>query len=143
MIKRFFALTIISAALIYGCSKEKSSSNVQPLPNTGSGHNTSYRGYGLRGTFNDDYSASIPVDSANRMIESYLTSINYPANDSGLRSLSFSADSLRAYLDNADIKTIKFMFAHQPGYINTGHYGEYAAMNPAALTVVITALDGE
>lgn len=35
------------------------------------------------------------------------------------------------------------MIAHQPEYINTGHFGEYADMNPSAITVVIVGVGAD
>lgn len=142
MFKNVFVFALVATALIYGCKKES-----DPQPNSGNtSANSSYSGSGggfsLRGT-DAHFSASIAVDSANRMIQSYLYSINYPANDSGLRSLSFSADSLRAYLSDPAITDVKFMFAHQPGYMNSGHFGQFAGMNPAALTVVIVGVSDD
>jgi hypothetical protein len=57
------------------------------------------------------------------MLESYLSSVGYPSVDTAIRSLSFDADTLRAYLQNPNIVTLKFMVAHQPDYINGGHGG--------------------
>lgn len=88
-----------------------------------------------------DYSQAIKIDTANRMIASYLSSINYPSNDSSLRSLTFDADTLRAYLNDSRIVTLKFMLAHQPGYMNGGRYGLNCGMKASALTVVIVGMD--
>ncbi len=136
MFRKFSVAALLSIMCIYSCSK-KNQGAVQPVAPTAG--QTPYTGYALRGT-NDDYSASIPVDSANRMIGSYLTSIGYPGNDSSLRSLSFDADSMRAYLKNPNVKTVKLMLAHQPAYINS-RYGQFAGMNPQALTVVIVGVN--
>lgn len=138
MFKKIFVTALACIALIYGCKKE--STDLAPKPASVSLNQTSsYAGYALKGT-DDDYSRSIPVDSANRMISSYLTSIDYPSNETSLRSLAFSADSLRDYLNDSNIKTIRFMFAHQPAYINAGHFGEPSGMNPDALTLVIVGM---
>lgn len=144
MTKRLFVSIACGAALLYGCSKEQSGTNVHPASTSRHGmpSGSGFAGYNMRGSSNSaDYSASIPVDSANRLIESYLTSVEYPSNELSLRSLTFSGDSLRAYLSNPNVKTIKFMLAHQPEYVNTGHFGVYAGMNPEALTLVIAGLD--
>lgn len=138
MFKKTFVTAFACIALIYGCKKENA--EVAPQSSSVSLHQqSSYAGYALKGT-DDDYSRTIPVDTANRMINSYLTSIDYPTNETTLRSLAFSADSLRDYLTDSSIKTIRFMFAHQPAYINAGHFGEPAGMNPDALTLVIVGM---
>jgi len=93
-----------------------------------------------------DYSQPISRDSANRMIQSYLTSINYPTNDTTLTALSFDADTLRSYLNDpshAKIVTLKFMLAHKQSYMNTGHYGQFAGSKSNALTLVIVGLDDD
>jgi hypothetical protein len=93
-----------------------------------------------------DYSQPISKDSANRMIQSYLTSINYPANDTTLTSLSFDADTLRSYLNDpghAKIVTLKFMLAHKQSYMNSGKYGQFAGTKSNALTLVIVGLDDD
>ena len=77
------------------------------------------------------------------MISSYLTSINYPSNTETLRSLTFDADSLRAYLNdssNGKIVTLKFMLAHQTNYTKN-HYGTNAGMRADAITLVLVGLD--
>lgn len=92
------------------------------------------------------YSQPITKDSANRMIQSYLTSINYPSNDSSLTSLTFDADTLRSYLNDpghSKIVTLKFMLAHKQAYMNSGHYGQYAGTRSNALTLVIVGLDDD
>ncbi len=86
-------------------------------------------------------SRSIPVDTANMMLNSYLRSVGYPSVDTAVRSLSFDADTLRAYLQNPDIVSIKFMLAHQPAYASGSSSGSYAGMNPGALTIIIVGLD--
>lgn len=89
-----------------------------------------------------DYSQPIAIDTANRMIRSYVTGMGYPAQDTALRSLSFDADTLRAYLNDPKIVTLKFYIAHQQAYMNTaGGYGKNAGMKPGAITLVIAGLD--
>ena len=84
----------------------------------------------------------IPVDSANRMINSYLASIS---GDSvmDLHSLDYDVDSLISYLQTAGIKHVKFMFAHTLDYINAGGYGQYAGYQSGALTLVIAGYDAQ
>jgi hypothetical protein len=86
-------------------------------------------------------SQSIPLDTANMMLNSYLTSVGYPYVDTAIRSLSFDADTLRAYLQNSSIVTIKFMLAHQQSYIHNGHNGEAAGFSPGAVTLLVVGMD--
>jgi hypothetical protein len=80
-------------------------------------------------------------DTANVMIESYLTSI---AKDSGaLYSLIVDADSLRAYLNDTNIKNVKLMFAHTLSYINSGHQGVPCGYRSGALTLVLAGYDAQ
>ncbi len=84
----------------------------------------------------------INKDSANKMLNSYITSLNGNPNDSNLYSLIINANAMRNYLnDNPDIKNIKFMFAHTLDYINSGHYGQPAGYKSGALTLVIAGYD--
>jgi len=86
-------------------------------------------------------SQSIPLDTANLMLNSYLTSVGYPYVDTAVRSLSIDADTLRAYLQNNSIVTVKFMLAHNTSYIQNGHYGENDGLNPSAMTMIMVGLD--
>ncbi len=87
----------------------------------------------------DTLTTSIPVDSANKMINSYLTSISSQSNQ--LNSLIVDAGSLRNYLSNPNIKHVKLMFAHTLNYINSGHSGQNAAYTSGALTLIIAGYD--
>ena len=86
-------------------------------------------------------SAFIPVDSANKMILSYLTSINYQQNDTDLDCLTIDADTMRAYLANPNVKKIKVMFAHTLEYINAGGGNQYCGYQTGALTVIMACYD--
>jgi hypothetical protein len=131
-------LTLSAAAILAGCTKDSPSDQtaiapVKPSRSQGN-YSTTARYAG------PDYSQSISLELANSMITSYLTSVNYPAADTALRSISFDADTLRSYLANSNIKTLKFVLAHRPSYkaINAGLY---SGMNPSALTLVIVGQD--
>lgn len=91
-------------------------------------------------------SQPIPVDTANRMIMSYLRSIEYETNRTAIRSWAFNADTLRHYLSTGKGKKIvmlRLMLAHTTAYINDGHYGQRPSPldNNHALTVVIAGVD--
>ncbi len=83
----------------------------------------------------------ISVNDANKMINSYLYSINYQTNDTDLRSFSIDADSLRAYLAISTVKKVKLIFAHTLDYITTGNMGNYAGYQSGALTLIIVGYD--
>lgn len=92
------------------------------------------------------YSQPIPVDTSNKMIMSYLRSIEYETNKKAIRSWAFNADTLRRYLNEGkgkNIMTMKFMLAHTLTYINSGHYGERPSPldNNHALTIVLVGVD--
>jgi len=91
------------------------------------------------------YEAFIPVDSAKKMVSSYLTSINYQANDTELRSITISAAELRYYLDSlpnsSNIKNVEIKFAHKLSYINSGNKDKPAGLKTRALTVILVGLD--
>jgi hypothetical protein len=87
----------------------------------------------------------ISVDTANRMISSYLNSINYQSNDSSLHSLVIDAIELKRYLDTTrtgnTIKKLKIMFAHKLSYINSGQGNQFAGYDNDALTIVIAGVN--
>ena len=89
--------------------------------------------------------AMVPQDTADKMIGSYLNSINFTANDTDLQSLSLDADAFRAYLNDPTIGNqvarFEISLAHTLDYINSGHGGQYAGYNAEALTVVVVGLD--
>lgn len=91
-----------------------------------------------------NYSHYVQKDTANVMIESYLQSI---APDTGeqsapdLHSLIMDAEALREYLNNTEIKSVKFMFAHTLEYIDSGHQGQNAGYKSGALTLIVAGYD--
>jgi hypothetical protein len=132
---RYFPLfAIIFVTLLSACSKKDAGTQVPvpaATPATGNAH-ARLSGPG--------YSQSISIEMANNMIQSYLTSVKYPYADTALRALSFDADTLRKYLANPNIVTLKFVVAHQPSYVQSS-FGKYAGMDPSALTMIIVGLD--
>lgn len=89
------------------------------------------------------YSQPISLDTANRMIASYLQSVNYPIVDTAVRSLAFNADTLRAYLADPRVTSLEFVLAHQLSYINAGtdRFGKNIGMKPGALTIIAVGID--
>ncbi len=83
----------------------------------------------------------ISLDTGNKMLTSYLNSISYVGNDTDLQSLIFNADSLRAYLSNPAIVSVKFMFAHTLDYINNGGSGQNAGYLSGELTLIVAGYD--
>jgi hypothetical protein len=98
-----------------------------------------------RHSLTDSFSRFIAVDSANKMIGSYLKSIDYTVNDTDLQSLIIDVNQLRSYIDSmptsASITSIKLMFAHTLAYANSSRTGTYAGYNDSAMTLVIAAYD--
>ena len=89
------------------------------------------------------YSQPISLDTANRMISSYLQSVNYPVVDTAVRSLAFNADTLRAYLADSRITSVEFVLAHQLSYLNGGsdRFGKNIGMKPGAITIIAVGVD--
>ncbi|RZL20416.1 MAG: hypothetical protein EOO89_00235 [Pedobacter sp.] len=86
------------------------------------------------------FSKPVLIDSANRMIQSYLTSIQPEINTDEIRSLIFDANLLRIYLNdssNGKIENLKMILAHKLSYINSGHFGQRPDSNSNALTLVL------
>lgn len=77
----------------------------------------------------------IPMDSANKMIGSYLTSIE--GKDGEMYSLIMNADALRAYLSDTSIKNVKLMFSHTLDYINAGNEGVPASYKSGEFTIIM------
>ncbi|XZF13923.1 hypothetical protein ACTHGU_19235 [Chitinophagaceae bacterium MMS25-I14] len=137
-------LYIIFAAIlccfIVSCSKNDSSSNA-----LSSGSSSASGGQSVKGKLSamsridsGAYSIFIPIDSANKMLTSYLMSIPSEKSETTLRCITFSADSLRAYLSDPSVKSVKFMFAHKLQYINSGHNGQDAGgLQSNAITIIV------
>ncbi|PSK89704.1 hypothetical protein [Taibaiella chishuiensis] len=77
----------------------------------------------------------VPIDTVNRMIRSYLRSLD--GEDDNLRSLILNAETLREYLKDSSIKEVKLMFAHTQSYMNSGHEGQPVGLKSNALTIVL------
>jgi len=122
---------LLLVAYLSSCQKESSKEQKEEEPSK------EFIG-GFVSTINmTNYSRMIPVDSANKMILSYLNSINYQTDDSKIRSLLYNADSLRKYLSDTSIKNIKIMFAHSLDYINAGGQNNNCGYDAGALTIVL------
>ncbi|MEO6833612.1 MAG: hypothetical protein ABI378_13495 [Chitinophagaceae bacterium] len=133
--KKTTTIIVLSALCCFlACTKQSGTVSPNATPAT-SGFSTHAR---LSGT---NYSKSISVDTANYMIQSYLTGVGYPSADTSIRALSFDADTLRSYLSNPSITTIKFMIAHQSSFINAGGYGTKPGLNPEAIILIIVGLN--
>lgn len=89
------------------------------------------------------YSSRIPIDTANKMIQSYLDGINYTVNTEETRALRYNADSLRRYLKDPAIKQIKFMFAHTLAYANSPDGNKRPDSNTHVLTMIIAGYDDQ
>lgn len=141
MKKKITLFVFAALCAIVSCTKESGTVSGSAYPSATSSNN-GYNGQtAARMSSAEGYSKSISVDTANRMIQSYLTSVGYPSADTALKSLSFDADSLRSYLANPNIVTIKFALAHRQTYIDAGNYGHNAGLNPNALTLVIVGVN--
>ncbi|MBS1689379.1 MAG: hypothetical protein JSS96_11685 [Bacteroidetes bacterium] len=134
-------ITVIVSITVIACSKKN-----QTEPSVSKGltvkPNISVRSLNLP----DETGSSrfIPKDSANRMIQSYLTSINYQQNDTDLRCLIVNADSLRKYLNDTSrgrITNVKLILAHTLAYVNAGGYGINAGYQTGAVTIIIAGYD--
>lgn len=84
----------------------------------------------------------ISVSTANRMIGSYLQSIDSLQEVPDLHSLILDASLLRHYLNgNASVQKVKVMLAHTLSYIDEGHQGQPAGYRSGALTIVLAGYD--
>ncbi len=134
MIRNILLLAIITT-LIIGCD--------QPHPSDGTTQSRRPKDLNARG--DTSFSRFIPMDSANKMIGSYLNSINFATNDTDLRALMIDMDQLRLYTDSFGnqnrITHLKLFFAHTLEYINAGHANQFAGYKSGALTLVVAGYD--
>lgn len=79
----------------------------------------------------------IHKDTANRMIQSYITSVDAIDAEEQLYSVMLDADDIRTYLSDTAIHGVKIMFAHTLKYINAGNEGVAAGLESGALTIVM------
>lgn len=135
---QFIAVAVITVSIV-SCSREKvaepgAEAARAVVPNAGITN--------ARVVSASDFSQPISIDTANRMIASYLASVNYPYVDTSVRSLSFDADTLRAYLADSRITTMRFVLAHQQSYLNaaTGRFGKNIGTRVNALTIIAVGL---
>ena len=135
-----------STLLLVGCTTLLFSCN-QGSNNKQSGQDSSRpRRNALVDPAGSDDSSFVQIDSANRMIKSYLTSIDYSSNDTNIRSLTLDANALRTYLNSDSGQTathIKIMFAHRLSYINSVGFGAPCAYSINGLTVVLAGYDAK
>ncbi len=88
----------------------------------------------------DSAKAYISIDTANKMLGSYLNSINASSEDSELRSVIIDADALRSFLNSPegqDVSQMKIMFAHTLDYINKGGKDRRCGYRSGALTLIL------
>ena len=95
----------------------------------------------------DEQSTFIPIDSANKMISSYINSIDYKNNDSDLVSVRVNAQDLRKMLNDMvgseTITEVQIKLAHTLNYINDGHANQPAGYNKDALTFVLIGINAQ
>lgn len=127
---------IISGFMLLACNKKETEA-AKPHPTAPNNLNTLERKY----PDNYPFSSFIPMDSANKMLNSYLSSIDSSNNDSAIHYMVCDADSLRAYLNDTRIRKVKLMFAHTLEYINEGNYGKNAGYTNGNLTIIIAGYD--
>jgi hypothetical protein len=124
-------VTVSAFLFLYGCV-QKSESRPSTLSSSS-----------VVGT---NYSIFVPKDSANKMIQSYLNSINYTNNDTDLRALVIDMDQLTKYIDSAQtagkpIRHIKLFFGHTLEYINAGHANQPCGYRSGNLTLIVAGYD--
>ncbi|MBS1584045.1 MAG: hypothetical protein JSS82_00655 [Bacteroidetes bacterium] len=143
MEKKMFLFVISASIFIFSCT---SGGNRTANATAGSADTTVGTGDSTIGSGEDSFCNFIPKDSANKMINSYLGSINYPSNDSDLYSMIVDVPKLNAYLNvmtTTGLKAtkIKLMFAHTLDYINSGGQNRNCGYKSGKLTLVIAAYD--
>ena len=141
--KLFIAVTLL-AVVVLACNKEKQTTVPQSTSavsqSTSQNHHSGAR-------LGDSSCLFISQSDANQMIGSYIYSVNNDPNNTvnnpDLHALIVNADSLRAYLTNPNIKSVKLIYAHTMSYINAGNYGKNAGYSANAMTMVIAGVDAQ
>jgi hypothetical protein len=126
--KKIAIVIALLITCIVACTKKKNSVNTEKQLSSKELMNTAILGQD---------SPFIPVDSANRMLTSYLNSLNDEGHENDVHSLIVDANALRAYLQNQDITHVKLMFAHRLDYINNGGKDQYSGMTNNAITIIV------
>lgn len=86
----------------------------------------------------------ITIDTANKMLGSYLASINADAdNNKNVQSFIMDADAIREYLSDTRIKKVKIMLAHTLDYINSGNQGVDCGYKSGQLTIIMAGYNAE
>jgi len=143
MEKKMFLFVIAASIFIFSCTSGGNRNNATaPADSTVTTGDSSVGGGG-----DDSFCVFIPKDSANKMINSYLGSINYPANDSDLYSIIIDVAKLNAYLNTPvgssgqRATKIKLMFAHTLDYINSGGQNRNCGYKSGKLTLILATYD--
>ncbi|HVW96692.1 MAG TPA: hypothetical protein VHA56_12050 [Mucilaginibacter sp.] len=93
----------------------------------------------------DSFSQFIVIDSANKMTNSYLTSIGSTHNDTDIQSLIIDVHQLRRYIDSipasSSIAYLKLQFAHTLSVANSAQAGTNMGYKSNALTIIISAFN--
>lgn len=122
-----FALIFLSL-----CSCNNKNNQSEEIPN-----NTAVNSQDTRSSM-----SYISKDTANKMIQSYLTSLGTDTTGN-LQCLIADAGTLRNYLSDTSIKKIKVMFAHTLQYIDAGNGGQPAGYTPHEFTVLFAGFNAE
>lgn len=133
-------LTLMATLLFMACNQPGTSTaeHKDTIATTAASPKVSVKSLPVR---QGPYSQFIPIDSANKMLLSYLNSINYQSNDTDLHSIIFDAGQVRTLLSDTAIKNIKIMFSHSLDYINGGGGNTNCGYTAKELTVIISGYD--
>jgi len=140
MEKKLFVLLIASLAFIFSCNNSQHTKSTAIADSAvGIGDSSCTPG-------TDSFCSYMPKDSADKMINSYLTSINASANDTDLYSVIIDVKALNDYLKEtsstgAKACKIKMMFAHTLNYINSGGQNQRCGYQTGKLTFVLATYD--
>ena len=139
---KFTIAAVCMSILMVSCSKEKANTNAENTQSTTNKRTvTTYSGFAHRDDSDQGNSRFIPIDVANQMINSYVYSTNNTVGQVDVKSFIVNADSLRAYLADPNVKSVKLMFAHTQEYIAAGNAGQYAGLQTGAITMVMVGFD--
>ncbi len=117
------------------------SASAQSFTTSSSSSSSSAPSIGGGGTPNPYF---ITIDTANKMLESYLSSINADVDtNTNIQSFIMDADAIREYLADNSIKKVKIMLAHTLNYINSGNAGVNCGYRAGKLTIIMAGFDAD
>ncbi len=146
MNRKLLIALLLTVCVIAACRKEKT--DITPTTASSSATQTTQGNLHHSGArMGDPGSMFITKEVANQMISSFVTSIGedpgYNQQAPDLHSFTVNADSLRIYLNNNNLRSMKLIFAHTAAWMNAGNTGKWAGLQSGAITIILAGYDNQ